>query len=333
MKTNLYWDEFAEALVTRMIQPSKGDAFLILANTSTNQELAQACHAAGLRAGADTQLMIYERIPWGEAAHFGPIILDAIRASRLILGFHSNFLRTDAAREALAQGTKILSTEPWDMEEFLVSGFLDVNYDAMIHNGQIVAKLWDKAKECVVVSDDGTDIRFDLATRPISLDDGKLTEDGELDYFPGVQVTIAPVEETINGRIVVDTSDDVQGILRKPYSMEIENGIITDVKGGLEAIKMRRWIETRNDEKIKRLCHFTIGLNPKAQITPNLMEGERILGCVTFGFGSQPQRLGGTIGLSPYHMDVLVTSPTVYLDGEVMSDKNELNSTLGFVEI
>ena len=75
MKTNLYWDEFAEALITRMIKPSNGDAFLILANTSTNQELAQSCHAAGLRAGADTQLMIYERIPWGEEAHFGPIIL------------------------------------------------------------------------------------------------------------------------------------------------------------------------------------------------------------------------------------------------------------------
>jgi leucyl aminopeptidase (aminopeptidase T) len=333
MSSNLHWDEFAEALVRRMLRPHKGDAFLILADTATDPGLAQACLAAGLRAGADTQLMIYKRIAWGEAAYFGPIVLDAIRASRLILGFHSNFLRTDAAREALAKGTRILSTEPWDMEEFLISGFLDVDYEAMIQNGEVVAKLWDATKECVVVSEEGTDIRFELAPRKSTVSDGMLTEDGELDFFPGVQVTVAPIEETINGKIVVDTADDVQGILRKPYTLQIEDGIITAVEGGLEAVKLRRWMETRNDETIYRLCHFTIGLNPKAQITPNLMEGERILGCVDFGFGSQPQRLGGTVGLSPYHMDVLVTSPTVYLDGKVMSEKNTLNPELGFVEV
>jgi len=332
MSSNLHWDEFAEAVVRRLVGAKEGDAFLILADTATDPGLAQACLAAGLRAGADTQLMIYRRIAWGEAAHFGPIVLDAIRASRLILGFHSNFLRTDAVREALAKGARILCTEPWDMEEFLISGFLDIDYEAMIHNGEVAAKLWDEAKECVVVSGEGTDVRFQMAPRKSVVSDGMLTEDGELDYFPGLQVTVAPVEETINGKVVVD-ADDVQGILRTPYTMEIEGGIITAIEGGLEANKMRQWMETRNDETIYHLCHFSFGLNPKARLSANFTEGERLLGCVDFGFGGQSQDLGGTVGISPYHMDIIVASPTIYLDGKAMSDRNQLNYELGFVEM
>jgi len=275
--------------------------------------------------------MIYKPIAWIEAAHFGPVMLDAICASRVLLGFHSNFLRTDAAREALTDGARILCTEPWDVEKFLINGFLDIDYDAMIHNGEVMVKLWDTTEECMVISEEGTDICLELAPRESVVSDGKLTKDGELDCFPAAQVSIAPVEETINGKIVVD-ADDVQGILRKPYTMEIENGVVTAVKGGLEANKMRRWMKTRDDEAIYHLCHFSSGINPKAQLSANFTEGERLLGYVDFGFGDQPQELGGTVGSGLYHMDSIVASPTVYLDGKVMSEKNQLNHELGFVE-
>jgi hypothetical protein len=38
--------------------------------------------------------------------------------------------------------------------------------------------------------------------------------------------------------------------------------VITAVEGGKEADVMRDWLESRNDENIYRLCHFSIGLNP-----------------------------------------------------------------------
>lgn len=333
MSSNLKWDEFAEVTVTKLMCPEVGDPFLVLADTATDLGLAQACLAAGLRAGADAQLLVYERKAWGEAAHFGPIISDAIRASRFILGFHSNFVGSQAARDARAKGARILATQPWGIEDFLISGVLDVDYDAMVHNGKIVAKLWEETEECIVVSEVGTDIRFKLAPRQSILGDGMVTDDGEVDYYPGVQVSIAPIEETINGKIVVDASDNVQGVVREPYTMQIENGVIKAIEGGLEANKMRTWLKTRNDETIYHLCHFTVGLNPKAGITGNMIEDERLLGSVDFGFGNQDPKFGGTVGLSPYHMDVVLASPTIYLDGKIMFDKNELNKELGFVEM
>lgn len=334
MSSNLHWDEWAEAVVTKLVRPKEGDAFLILADTATDPGMAQACLSAGLRAGADTQLLIYKRMAWLEAVHFGPIVSDGIRASRLILGLHTNFMGIEATREALAKGARILCTQPWGIEDFLIRGFLDVDYEAMVRNGELMTKLWDETKECHVVSDEGTDIRFQMAPCKSSMQDGILTEDGEMDFFPGVQVSIAfkefspgfevpiPIEETINGKIVVDASDNIQGVLRAPYTIEVEKGIVKAVKGGVEANKLRVWMETRNDESVYHVVHFTVGLNPKAGISGNMIEDERLLGCVDFGFGKPP-----------YHWDVVLASPTIYLDGKVMSEGNKLNYELGFEEV
>ena len=333
MSTNLRWDEFADAVVKRLVRPKDGEAFLILADTSTDPGLSQACLSAGLRAGADAQLLIYRRMPWGEAVHLGPVVSEAIRTSRVILGLTNSSVRTAATADALANGTRILFTQPWGVEDYLFRGFLDVDYEAMIRNGEIVAEVWNATEECVVVSEAGTDIRFQLAPRKCIVGDGVLTEEGELDFFPGVQVSIAPVESSINGRIVVDASDNIQGVLGDPYALVVENGVIKALEGGLEANKMRTWLETRRDPTIYRLCHFTIGLNPKAGISGNMIEDERLLGAVDFGFGSQAPKFGGTVGSSPFHMDVILASPTIYLDGKVMSDKNKLNEELGFEEV
>ena len=216
------------------------------------------------------------------------------------------------------------------IEDYVVHALLDVDYEAMIRNVELVAELWDKTEHCRVTSPQGTDVSFDLAPRKSIIGDGALSEDGEVDFFPGAQVSIAPVEETINGRIVIDASDSVQGIVHAPYSFTLKNGVITAIEGGKEADVMRNWLETRNDEKIYRLCHFSVGLNPQAGISGNMIEDERKLAAVDFGFGYQDPKFGGTVGLSPYHMDIMLATPTIYLDGKEMSGGGKLNAEMGF---
>jgi hypothetical protein len=54
MRSRLYWEEFAEATITRLMRPEPGDPLLIITDTSNDMNLAEAYLAAGLRAGADT---------------------------------------------------------------------------------------------------------------------------------------------------------------------------------------------------------------------------------------------------------------------------------------
>ena len=119
--------------------------------------------------------------------------------------------------------------------------------------------------------------------------DGAISYDGEIDFFPGAQVNVAPVEETINGVIVVDASDTTTGWSTRPIPCSWEDGIIQRVEGGPEADLIRNWLETigARDEKVYRLCHASIGMNPAARISGNLMEDERKLAALDFGFGFQ----------------------------------------------
>jgi leucyl aminopeptidase (aminopeptidase T) len=64
-----------------------------------------------------------------------------------------------------------------------------------------------------------------------------------------------------------------------------------------------------------------------------MIEDERKLTAVDFGFGYQDPSFGGTVGYSPYHTDVMLASPEIYLDGKLMSGDGVLNPEFGFEEM
>jgi len=332
MRDILYWEGFAEATITRCVRPQPGDPLLIITDISHDISLAQACLAAGIRAGADTQLMIMPRPAQGAPSDLGPIVSEAIRASKFVLTFSDGVEEAPATLDARSKGMRLLLTFPDGIEDYVVRALLDVDIEAMTRNGELVVKLWDQTKLCRVTSPQGTDVSFELKPRKAIHDDGILTRDGELDFYPGAQVSIAPVEETINGTIVVDASDSVQGIVHSPYTLTLENGVITSMEGGREADTIRAWLESR-DELVYRLCHFSVGLNPQAGISGNMIEDERKIAAVDFGFGYQDPDLGGTVGMGPYHWDLMLAIPTIILDGKEMSGGGRLNPDLGFEEV
>ena len=64
-----------------------------------------------------------------------------------------------------------------------------------------------------------------------------------------------------------------------------------------------------------------------------MIEDERKLTAIDFGFGYQDPSFGGTVGLSPYHMDIMLSAPTVILDGKEMSGDGSFSSGMGFVDV
>ncbi|HJO91452.1 MAG TPA: hypothetical protein QF606_07265, partial [Anaerolineales bacterium] len=85
MHNNLNWDEFADATVRLLVQPEKDEPVLIIADTSNNIVLAESFLAAAIRYGADAQLIIKKRYPEHTASLPGPILSEAILASKKIL--------------------------------------------------------------------------------------------------------------------------------------------------------------------------------------------------------------------------------------------------------
>ncbi len=333
MKSREFWDEFAEVTIKRLVEPDSGEPLLVLADTRSELNLAHALMAAGVRSGADTQLIVKQLAKPGEAAYPGPILSEAYKAANYIVSIIDDGIdASQAMLDAKAGGTSILYTEVTDVEDYVVRALLHVDIDKMIRIGRRVCELWEATDSCQVTSPQGTDVSFQLKPRKADLGTGKLDGPGKDDFYPGMQTNIAPVEESINGVIVVDASDSVQGVVHTPYSMTMENGVITKVEGGSEADTMREWLAGCNDPTIYKLCHFSLGLNPQAGISGRMIEDERKLAAVDFGFGYQNPAMGGTVGLSDYHMDIMLATPTVILDGKEMSSGGAFNPEMGFEE-
>jgi 2,5-dihydroxypyridine 5,6-dioxygenase len=328
MRSSLYWSEFADVVIRTLMRPEPTDPLLIIADTTNDMSLTEACLAAGLRAGADTQLIIKQRHVHGSASSPGPILSDAILASRMMLVLCGGICRAPATVEATAKGTRVLASPTINeggIEEYVIRALLDVNIESMNRNAELVAGLWNQTSVCRITSPQGTDLEFEMMPGQGSVGDGAITEDGEIDFFPGTQVNTFPLEETVNGTIVIDASDSIQGVVHNPYSFTMEKGVITSVEGDMEANAMREWLATREDDRIYKMWHVSMGMNPQAGISGNMIEDERMLTAIDFGFGDSRE--------CPYHMDIMLATPTVYLDGKPMSGGGELNAELGFEDM
>ncbi len=332
MITNLYWSKFSDIAIRKLVNPKKGQPLIVLADTTNDIQLAESLLAAAENAGADAQLIVKPRSAPGMATKPGPILSNAFKNAKYIVSIcDDGFDASQAIQEAISlNGTRILITKVDGIENYILKAILDVDIDTMIENANLCARLWESTKLCKVTCPNGTNISFNLKPRKSIVGDGALTKDGEIDFFPGAQVNIAPVEETINGTIVVDGSDNVNGLVLNPYKMTLEKGVITKIEGDSEGNKIKEWLEACNQENIYHLCHFTIGLNPEAGISGNLVEDERKVAAVDFGFGYQSSELGGKVGPCDYHMDVVISTPSIFLDGKEMSGKGKFNSKMGF---
>ena len=324
------WGEFGEVAVRMMAQVKPGENLLILADTWTDMEIAEACLIAGINAKANAQLLVIPRMSHTDTRELNPSTAGAVQGADVIVAFcEGMFPRKAAVRKACEKGTRVLRSVPKGIEDFLIEGILDVDYPLMIKVCERVCALWEETDVCQVTSPLGTDISFQLKGRPGVVGDGMATEPGELDFFPGVDATIAPIEETINGTVVVDGSLVPGGLVSAPITLHLEKGVITSVAGGTDANAWRSSLESVGDPKAFHLCHFSLGLNPRARWSGHAQQDEHVIGAITFGFGHQDAIYRGTVGAAKVHADVVLRSPTVTLDGVLMLENNKLNPDLG----
>jgi leucyl aminopeptidase (aminopeptidase T) len=324
------WGEFGEVAVRMMGQVKPGEHLLIVADTWTDLEIAEACLIAGINAKANAQLLVLPRTSQADTRELSPVVAGGLQGADLVVALCDQDIAHKAAmRTAREKGTRIVTCMPRGIEDFVIEGILDAHYELQIEVCEKICRLWEETEICHVASSLGTDISFQMRGRPALVGDGMATEPGEADWFPGVDASIAPVEETINGTMVIDGSVKPGGLVRTPITCHLEKGVITAIEGGADANSWRSLLESTGDPKAFRVCHFTLGLNPRARLSGHGPEDEHVLGGVTFGFGDQDPSYMGTVGPATVHFDAILGSPTVTLDGVVMCEKNELNSDLG----
>lgn len=334
--TILRWGEWGEAVVRMLVEVKAGENLLILTDTGINKEIGEACLIAGINAKANAQLLVIPQMSRKDYVRDFPSTAGAILGADVIVSLsESRNASVEAAiLKAREKGTRVTMCEPRGAQDWVIEGVLDVDYPLMVKVAEKICELWRKTEVCKVTSALGTDISFRLKGRPALLGDGRATEPGVLDYFPGASPSIAPVEDTINGTIVVDgTITAPIGQVSAPVTLRLEKGVITAIEGGADADALRSRLESTGDPKAFHMCHWNVGINPRARMGHKMDQDEKVRGVVTFGFGHQDPDFKGTVGPCAIHTDVTLRSPNVYLDSVVMCENNKLNPDLGLDEL
>jgi leucyl aminopeptidase (aminopeptidase T) len=199
------------------------------------------------------------------------------------------------------------ATMPGITEQIMVRT-LNANYRKIAHATKKIADRLTTARHARITTPAGTLLDLDLTKRPGHIDTGIVKQKGGFSNLPAGEAYIAPVEKRSRGSIMIDGSFAPIGALKKKVIVHVEKGKIT----GLSGNRKLSTIFNSYGPKERTLCEFGIGTNPKARITGNVLEDEKVCGSIHVAFGNNLAFSGNNN--AKIHLDGVVSKPTVWLD-------------------
>ncbi len=198
---------------------------------------------------------------------------------------------------------------------------MTANFKAMKEKAAAVKKMFEGVKGVRLTTEAGTDVSFSIDGRDFSTD--ITIRPGHMGNLPAGELWCAPVEHSMNGVIVVDGSIGDLGQVKEPLTITVTNGFITGLQSKDKELVKRVKELTSVDRDASLAGEFGIGLNPKARLTGNLLEDEKVLGTLHIAFGANEDMPGGQ-NKSKTHRDFLFKSPSIITDtGKVLMKSGE----------
>lgn len=183
-----------------------------------------------------------------------------------------------------------------------------------------------RARQVRLVTEAGTDLTFSIAGRPVYQDAGVLRGPGAYGNLPAGEAFVAPLEESAEGRVVIDLSlGDIP--LDEPVTLTFRGGRAVAVEGGSAARELVRRLGTFDPRPGPgsgpgpgtgpgpwTLGEFGLGTNPGARLRGRAPLDEKVLGTAHIALGSNAH-FGGA-NEAETHYDCVISQPSIYLDGE-----------------
>ncbi len=246
-------------------------------------------------------------------------------------GIHIGYVGRDGKKynhliDKLWEGDKrirVASSPGILMETFLRA--MEVDYPAVRARAAELKRAVEGASEIRIETPAGTDLIVGMRGRQIFVDDGDLRRPGTHGNLPCGEIFFSPELGTARGRIVFDSvlSVDSRCLMpTEPLAMEVEEGYVTAIlpSAHSEAVEamLRRSAEralAMGKEDYARntwgIGEVGLGLNPRAELIPDMLEAEKVGGTCHVAIGSNYD--GDMHALS--HYDMLMTRPRIWVDG------------------
>lgn len=288
------------------------DEKTLLIYDKTTEEIADAFTQAALESGMKLDKAKIESTGANGADPDPKTCAKMLKYDVIIAATQFSMTHCSASHKARKAGARI-GTLPGCTSDIFERGMKVSPFELSAAGKKWIAKL-KGAHEVRIASKAGTDITFKTGTVPFKNDDGCIHRRGECGNLPAGEVYTAPDAGTANGRIVIDGSigsfewrDDDQ-----PAIVDVKDGkaVFFD---GVRGKELERTLSAAGEGGFV-LAEFGIGTNPLLRLGGNLLEDEKVCGTIHLAFGNN-RGFGGTND-APVHIDGLVLSPDVFVDGK-----------------
>jgi 2,5-dihydroxypyridine 5,6-dioxygenase len=303
-----------------------GESAVIYADTFTNPQYPAAFLAAARDVGAEAFQIVQPMIPFDLARGIGrarptPLMIETMKGADLVVDVTTGgMLYSNEQTAILGAGTRILRVR--EPEDCLLRMLPSEEVRSRARRG---AERFARATRVRLASAEGTDLAMEKDGRPITTQYGMADEPGRWDHWPTGLICTTPVEETVEGVLVITPASIVfpfETYVTEPLSLRFEKGIATSVEGGREAIMLNDLLE-RGDLNCRRLAHIGWGLEHRARWDTLAtrgwdngggVESRSILGGVLIALGEN-RDLGGA-NAAALHIDISLRRTRLELDGE-----------------
>ncbi|MDP6333941.1 MAG: aminopeptidase [Candidatus Poseidoniaceae archaeon] len=316
----------AKMVVETCMDIRRGENVLIVCDPTTG-EIGQALHEAVTDRSERVLLIV---MPKGR--HHGEEppspVASLMRQQQVILApTRYSLTHTRAVRQALKDGARV-ATMPGMTEEMFTHGGMAANFSEIKRKISNLGPYLRRRRIINVKSKQGTDITFEVNWRDWKLDDnGICNRPRMLTNLPAGKAFIMPREGSMNGKVIIDGSWDAT-LLDEDIELEIENGIVIDVKGGTTAANIRqefgevaRTLRSKDRENVWTIAEFGFGVNSQARLGGNVLEDEKRLGTCYIAIGDNTA-LGGNSSVG-IHIPGVLKSPSVWLDDTQILDNGK----------
>jgi len=322
------WYEFelgkaADILTRELFKLKEGETFVITADTESDERVVDATARAAFACGAKP-MVIWLASPLGVGKAGDPMLpqdalVGALKGADAWVEYNNEWLLYSTTYDvAMKENADLRYLCLVGMNaDMMVRCIGRIDYPALGKFLDKVSRMTTAAEGVRVTSPAGMDVTFKN-----SPDAGPRYALGYADtpgpHMMAGQIGWAIQNETINGKIVFDGSVVPPiGLLKDPIVLTVEKGDIVNIEGGKEAVEYEAWLRSFNDPNMLKMAHICYGFNPGAKLTGDIVEDERVWGCVEWGIGNMMWRPAAS------HTDGICLNASVWLDGKQILDKGK----------
>jgi len=212
---------------------------------------------------------------------------------------------------------------------------IGADYQRIAEQGNTLANTLRAAKTVHVTSPSGTDVSFAVQGRQAFVDDGVITAEMAKDKkflgrdvaLPGGAVTIAPLETSATGRVVVPRMQ-CRFLTMKGVSFEFKEGKMEDLQAA-RGLSCLNELMAASSGPTNVIAAFSIGLNPAMQVHEEreaaYYGGGNVAGIVSLFIGDN-QLLGGNNSTTGnFGFGFPIKDATVWIDGKKVVEHGKLS--------